>query len=89
MKRKLLGLVAAVIATGALFADAVIWYRFDDQEPLTRTAAGVYVTNCVAATYPAHPHIRGNFDELRVSEGVLPTDKFMRIFPTSTMLLVR
>ena len=34
-------------------------------------------------------HIRGNFDELRVSEGVLPTDKFMRVFPTSTVLLVR
>ena len=53
-KRALLACVAA-LATGAVLADTVIWYRFDDQEPLTRTAAGVYVTNCVAATYPAHP----------------------------------
>ena len=78
MKRKLLGLVAAVIATGALFADAVIWYRFDDQEPLTRTAAGVYVTNCVAATYPAHPRTiyenkYNDEDETNPNVAYLPT----------------
>ena len=55
MRKAFFVFVAAVIATGALMADTVIWYRFDDQEPLTSTAAGVYVTNCVAATYPAHP----------------------------------
>ena len=34
-------------------------------------------------------HVRGNFDELRVSEGVLPTSAFLRAQPTSTMLIVR
>ena len=52
MKRIVLLTCVAALATGVL-ADTVIWYRFDDQEPLTRTAAGVYVTNCVANTYPA------------------------------------
>ena len=55
MRKVIVGFVVAALAAGALMADAVIWYRFDDQEPLTSTAAGVYVTNCVAATYPAHP----------------------------------
>ena len=68
--------VAAVIATGAMFADPVIWYRFDDQEPLTSTAGGVYVTNCVAATYPAHPRtINGTTydDENSPKTAYLPT----------------
>ena len=34
-------------------------------------------------------HIHGNYDELRVSEGVLPTSAFLRAQPTSTVLLVR
>lgn len=55
MKRIVLLACVAALATGAVLADTVIWYRFDDQEPLTRTAAGVYVTNCVANTYPALP----------------------------------
>ena len=55
MRKVFLFFAAVVLAGGALMADTVIWYRFDDQEPLTSTAAGVYVTNCVAATYPAHP----------------------------------
>ena len=80
----------ALLLAGAAFADTVIWYRFDDQEPLTSTAAGVYVTNCVAATYPAHPRtINGNFDELRVSRGVLPVESFMRALPDGTILVVR
>ena len=68
--------VAAVLAAGALFADAVIWYRFDDQEPLTSTAGGVYVTNCVAATYPAHPrtiHGATYDDENSPNTAYLPT----------------
>ena len=61
MRRGIIGLVAAALAAGAAQAKTVIWYRFDDQEPLTRTAAGVYVTNSVAATYPAIPRtINGN-----------------------------
>jgi len=74
--RNIFGLVAAVIATGTLFADTVIWYRLDDQEPLTSTAAGVYVTNCVAATYPAHPRtINGTAydDENSPNTAYLPT----------------
>ncbi|MBO7688373.1 MAG: hypothetical protein J6V72_18470, partial [Kiritimatiellae bacterium] len=34
-------------------------------------------------------HIHGNFDELRVSGGVLPVSAFMRAQPNSTMLIVR
>ena len=76
MRKAFLVFVAAVIATGALFADTVIWYRFDDQEPLTSTAAGVYVTNCVAATYPAHPrtiHGATYDDENSPNTAYLPT----------------
>ena len=66
----------ALLLAGVAFADAVIWYRFDDQEPLTSTAAGVYVTNCVAATYPAHPRtINGSTydDENSPKTAYLPT----------------
>ena len=66
----------ALLLAGTAFADAVIWYRFDDQEPLTRTAAGVYVTNSVAATYPAHPRtIHGSTydDENSPNTAYLPT----------------
>ena len=68
----------ALMVSLAASAEAVIWYRFDDQEPLTRTAAGVYVTNCVAATYPAHPRtINGSTyndgNETSPMEGYLPT----------------
>ena len=66
----------AILLAGGCFADAVIWYRFDDQEPLTSTAGGVYVTNCVAATYPAHPrtiHGATYDDENRPNTGYLPT----------------
>ena len=78
MRKAFLVFVAAVLAAGALFADAVIWYRFDDQEPLTSTAAGVYVTNSVAATYPAHPRtINGTTyndnNETTPMAGYLPT----------------
>ena len=38
-------------------------------------------------TNPAH--IRGNFDELRVSRGVLPVESFMRALPDGTILVVR
>ena len=55
MRRAIIGLVAAVLAAGAAQAKTVMWYRFEEQAPLTSTAAGVYVTNSVAATYPAHP----------------------------------
>ena len=34
-------------------------------------------------------HIHGNFDELRVSEGVLPTSAFLRAQPNSTIVIVR
>ena len=78
MRKAFLVFMAAVLAAGALFADAVIWYRFDDQEPLTRTAAGVYVTNCVAATYPAHPRTiyenkYNDEDETNPNVAYLPT----------------
>ena len=76
MRRAFWVFVAAVLAAGALFADAVIWYRFDDKEPLTSTAGGVYVTNCVAATYPAHPRtIHGSTydDENSPNTAYLPT----------------
>lgn len=66
----------ALLLAGVASADAVIWYRFDDQEPLTSTAAGVYVTNCVAATYPAHPRtINGTAydDENSPNTAYLPT----------------
>lgn len=43
----------------------------------------------IGGTMSNPAHIHGNFDELRVSLGVLPVDKFMRIFPTSTLFLVR
>ena len=77
MKRIVLLTCVAALATGVL-ADTVIWYRFDDQEPLTRTAAGVYVTNCVANTYPAHPRtISGTSyndgNETSPNVGYLPT----------------
>ena len=68
--------VCALMASLAASAEAVIWYRFDDQEPLTSTAAGVYVTNCVAATYPAHPRtINGSTydDENSPNTAYLPT----------------
>ena len=55
MRRAIIGLVAAALAAGAAQAKTVMWYRFEEQAPLTSTAAGVYVTNSVAATYPAHP----------------------------------
>jgi len=74
--RSIVGFLAAIIVTGALFADTVIWYRFDDQEPLTSTAAGVYVTNSVAATYPAHPrtiHGATYDDENSPNTDYLPT----------------
>ena len=78
MRKAFLVFVAAVLAGGALFADPVIWYRFDDQEPLTSTAAGVYVTNSVAATYPAHPRTINNTtyndnNETTPMAGYLPT----------------
>ena len=65
-----------LMASLAASAEAVIWYRFDDQEPLTSTAAGVYVTNCVAATYPAHPrtiHGATYDDENSPNTAYLPT----------------
>ncbi len=68
--------LGVMMASLAVSAEAVIWYRFDDQEPLTRTAAGVYVTNCVAATYPAHPRtINGTTydNEANPVEAYLPT----------------
>ena len=70
--------LGVMIASLAVSAETVIWDRFDDQEPLTRTAAGVYVTNCVAATYPAHPRtINGSTyndgNETSPMEGYLPT----------------
>ena len=34
-------------------------------------------------------HIRGNFDELRVSAGVLPVSAFLRAQPNGTALIVR
>lgn len=34
-------------------------------------------------------HIHGNYDELRVSEGVLPTSAFLRALPNCTMVIVR
>ena len=34
-------------------------------------------------------HIHGNYDELRVSEGVLPTSAFLRALPNGTMFIVR
>ena len=34
-------------------------------------------------------HIHGNYDELRVSEGVLPTSAFLRALPNGTMVIVR
>ena len=61
MRRAIIGLVAAALAAGAAQAKTVMWYRFEEQAPLTSTAAGVYVTNSVAATYPAIPRtINGN-----------------------------
>ena len=59
--RSIIWFVAAALAAGAAQAKTVIWYRFEEQAPLTSTAAGVYVTNSVAATYPAIPRtINGN-----------------------------
>ena len=55
MRRAIIGLLAVALAVGAAQAKTVMWYRFEEQAPLTSTAAGVYVTNSVAATYPAHP----------------------------------
>ena len=77
MKRIILLTCVAALATGVL-ADTVIWYRFDDQEPLTRTAAGVYVTNCVANTYPAHPrtiyeNVYNDDNETNPNTAYLPT----------------
>ena len=34
-------------------------------------------------------HIRGNFDELRVSAGVLPVSAFLRAQPNGTIVIVR
>ncbi len=53
--RSIVGFLAAALAAGAAQAKTVIWYRFEEQAPLTSTAAGMYVTNSVAATYPAIP----------------------------------
>ena len=41
MKMKKIVCLGVMMASLAASAEAVIWYRFDDQEPLTRTAAGV------------------------------------------------
>jgi len=78
VKESIVGFAVTALASCMLMADTVIWYRFDDQEPLTSTAAGVYVTNCVAATYPAHPRtIKGieynDNDETTPTAGYLPT----------------
>ena len=78
MRRAIIGLVAAALAAGAAQAKTVMWYRFEEQAPLTSTAAGVYVTNSVAATYPAHPRtINGTTyndnNETTPMAGYLPT----------------
>ena len=78
MRRALIGLVAAALAAGAAQAKTVMWYRFEEQAPLTSTAAGVYVTNSVAATYPAHPRTINNTtyndnNETTPMAGYLPT----------------
>ena len=76
--RSIVGLVAAALAAGAAQAKTVMWYRFEEQAPLTSTAVGVYVTNSVAATYPAHPRtINGTTyndnNETTPMAGYLPT----------------
>ena len=78
MRRAIIGLVAAALAACAAQAKTVMWYRFEEQAPLTSTAAGVYVTNSVAATYPAHPRtINGTTyndnNETTPMAGYLPT----------------
>ena len=78
MRRAIIGLVAAALAAGVAQAKTVIWYRFEEQAPLTSTAAGVYVTNSVAATYPAHPRTINNTtyndnNETTPMAGYLPT----------------
>ena len=78
MRRAIIGLVAAALAAGAAQAKTVMWYRFEEQAPLTSTAAGVYVTNSVAATYPAHPRTINNTtyndnNETTPMAGYLPT----------------
>ena len=78
MRRALIGLVAAALAAGSVQAKTVMWYRFEEQAPLTSTAAGVYVTNSVAATYPAHPRTINNTtyndnNETTPMAGYLPT----------------
>ena len=80
MSRSIIWFVAAALAAGAAQAKTVMWYRFEEQAPLTSTAAGVYVTNSVAATYtyPAHPRtINGTTyndnNETTPMAGYLPT----------------
>ena len=48
--KKLTAASLALLLAGAGFAKTVMWYRFEEQAPLTSTAAGTYVTNSVAAT---------------------------------------
>ena len=46
-------------------------------------------TLSIGGTGSSPAHIRGNFDELRVSAGVLPVSAFLRAQPNGTMLIVR
>ena len=58
------------------FADTVAWYRFEDQEPRTKTQGGVAVTNCVDGSYPAMPRtIYGTsyHDSASPNQNYLPT----------------
>ena len=73
---------------------AITLYR--DYEPLcTRTLdsplnyLNAVNTLSIGGTSTNPCHLRGNFDELRVSRGVLPVSAFLRAQPNSTMVIVR
>ena len=51
MRRAIIGLVAAALAAGAAQAKTVMWYRFEEQAPLTSTAAEEF--NLVSVLAPA------------------------------------
>ena len=77
MQKSIFGILAAALAAGPLMADTVIWYP-----------SGVH-TLSIGGTSNNPCYIHGNYDELRVSEGVLPTSAFLRALPNCTMVIVR
>ena len=51
----LTGMTCLMLLMGTTYARTVAWYRFEDQEPGTKTQGGVAVANCVDGSYPAMP----------------------------------